>query len=99
MKKAFAVFLALAALSSIVWIYECPNVSTRTDVSMSGDINDFRYQWCRLEKWRVDWESIVSPCWKEMSWEKRDVTSRKRTSPYKSYISKQELLPAGNEYF
>ncbi|XP_031549963.1 uncharacterized protein LOC116287422 [Actinia tenebrosa] len=98
MKKTFGIFLSLATVGYIAWFSSCPrrDVSPQIDTSVSGDIYDFRYQWCRLHRWRVDWESMVSPCWKEMSWDKRDVTSRKRTSPYRSYISKWELSPAGH---
>lgn len=57
--------------------------------------DEFPSQWCRLQKWRIDWERMLTPCVEKMSWDLRDVTSPDRTSASNSYIAKWFLSPAG----
>ena len=74
------------------------NVDLKRNPSMlekRNNILDFGRQWCRLEKWRHDWEGLLGECSREMAWEKRNTTSTDRTSAGKSYISSWELSPIG----
>lgn len=52
--------------------------------------------WCRLQKWRINWKEMTAPCEGKMAWEKREASSLHRTDADMSYIKKWELQDAGN---
>ena len=58
-------------------------------------ITDFEKQWCRMHRWRVDWEVMAKPCEGQVAWKQRQVNSEKGTDARKSFIKKWEILPAG----
>lgn len=58
-------------------------------------IMDFEKQWCRMHRWRVDWEVMAKPCEGQVAWNQRQVNSDKRTDARKSFIKEWEILPAG----
>ena len=60
-----------------------------------SDIRDFHQQWCRMQRWRVDWERMAKPCRGQVAWDQRQVNSEWRTDGRKSFITKWEILPAG----
>ena len=59
------------------------------------DIRDFYKQWYRMQRWRVDWETMVKPCKGQVSWNQRQVESEGRTGARRSFIKRWEILPAG----
>lgn len=65
------------------------------DISYLNEIRNFRYQWCRMQKWRVDWEGMVRPCEGRVAWSQREINSELRSDARKSFITKWEILPAG----
>lgn len=60
-----------------------------------SDIRDFHQQWCRMQRWRVDWERMAKPCEGQIAWDQRKVNSEWRTDARRSFITKWEILPAG----
>lgn len=60
-----------------------------------NDIRDFHKQWCRMQRWRVDWETMVKPCEGRVAWNQRQVNSDGRTDARRSFIKRLEILPAG----
>lgn len=60
-----------------------------------NDIRNFQQQWCRMQRWRIDWEGMVKPCESRVAWTQRQVNSEMRTDARRSFITKWEILPAG----
>lgn len=58
-------------------------------------IRDFQKQWCRMHRWRVDWEAMAKPCEGQVAWNQRQVNSDKGTDARKSFITEWKILPAG----
>ena len=58
-------------------------------------IRDFHKQWCRMHRWRVDWETMAKPCEGQVAWNQRQVNSDRRTDARRSFIKGWEILPAG----
>ena len=89
---------ALLVAFILMWKMKLPCLpfclSTRE--SIRADIDDFHHQWCRMQRWRVDWGQAVRPCKDKMAWNQREPTSHDRTSADISYISRWHLRPAGN---
>ena len=59
------------------------------------DIRHFQQQWCTMQGWRVDWETVVKPCVGKVAWDERKVNSDWRTDAYNSFIKKWDVQPAG----
>ena len=59
------------------------------------DIRDFCKQWYRMQRWRVDWETMAKPCKGQVAWNQRRVGSEGRTDARRSFIKRWEILPAG----
>lgn len=53
----------------------------------------FVHNWCRVQKWRVDWKGIISPCIGNTDWGR--VMSQSPTDPMTSYIYLWDINPAG----
>ena len=65
-------------------------------LKISGnDVRDFHQQWCRMHRWRVDWEQMAKPCENQMAWEQRPKSSEWKTDARSSFIVKLEIQPAG----
>ena len=60
-----------------------------------NDIRNFHQQWCRMQRWRVDWEEMAKHCEGQVAWDQRQVDSVWRTDANKSFIRKWEIQPAG----
>ena len=60
-----------------------------------NDIRDFHEQWCRMQRWRVDWETMAKPCEGQVAWNQRQLNSEGRTDARRSFIKRWEILPAG----
>ena len=60
-----------------------------------NDIKDFHQQWCKMHRWREDWEGMAKPCDGQVDWEQRQVNSEWRTDARSSFITKWEIQPAG----
>ena len=56
---------------------------------------DFKGNWCRLQRWRVDWESLLASCRLKLGWKDRKVRSKLRTHALNSYVARWDLKPAG----
>jgi len=61
------------------------------------DIRDFSKQWCRMQSWRVDWETMAKPCKGQVAWNQRQVDSEGRTNAKRSFIKRWEILSAGKK--
>lgn len=65
-------------------------------LKISGNgVRDFHQQWCRMHRWRVDWEQMAKPCENQMAWEQRPKSSEWKTDARSSFIVKLEIQPAG----
>lgn len=62
-----------------------------------NDLLDFNQQWCKMHRWRVDWEGMFKPCRGQEAWELRQVNSKWRTDGKMSFIKKWEIQPAGEK--
>ena len=62
---------------------------------MPRDDESFLSDWCRLQRWRVDWEGLVSNCRHKMAWKDREINPINRTDAKKSFISRLEIKPQG----
>lgn len=85
------VFLFVAALAILRIMWKLPYY----DISHLNDFRTFRHQWCRMHEWRVDWEGMVKPCENRVAWTRREINSELRSDAWRSFITKWEILPAG----
>ncbi|EDO35161.1 predicted protein [Nematostella vectensis] len=93
--RVSAVLVLIVILHVFASYWVCP--SALRPRPSRDNIRDFRMQWCRLQRWRLDWEAILSPCAGSMRWDMRAaVRSQARTNAHKSFVSKWELQPAGH---
>ncbi|KAL9952517.1 hypothetical protein ACROYT_G039785 [Oculina patagonica] len=62
---------------------------------ISHHIDHFQENWCRIRRARVDLDSLLKPCFYNISWN-RDLPNRKlQTDAAKSFISHFDIRPAG----
>ena len=63
----------------------------------SRDDDSFLFDWCRLQRMRVDWKGLLGSCRQKRAWEHREVKSINRTDAKKSFISRWEIKPQGTQ--
>lgn len=92
------VVLFCAAITTIYITWELNDFS-RDFNSILGvnksDIRNFQEQWCKMQRWRVDWERMARPCEGQVAWDQRQVNSEWRTDASSSFIKEWEIQPAG----
>ncbi|XP_031549949.1 uncharacterized protein LOC116287413 [Actinia tenebrosa] len=109
-KNCILLFFILQIALVLVFIFTCNMICNTcylrlsTKVAFSSVVqyrdlisikNKKNHEWCRLQKWRVNWKGMIGSCEGKMAWEKREVNSWYRTDPDKSYIKKWDLQNAG----
>lgn len=78
---------------SILLINETAQVLEKDLLSRKAP-SEFITHWCRQQRWRLDWKSVISPCEKKMAWNSlKDRTNA--TDPNTSFISLWDIKPVG----
>ena len=80
----------------ITWEIYCLSRSTKPILRINEkNTEDFHQEWCRMQRWRVDWEGMAKPCEGQTAWDQRQVNSEWRTDANNSFIKKWRIKPAG----
>lgn len=58
-------------------------------------LRDFKRDWCRVRRARVDWEQLLKPCKEKTAWRERQIEPALVSDPDKSFISLWDIRPAG----
>ncbi|KAJ7374434.1 hypothetical protein OS493_007540 [Desmophyllum pertusum] len=74
-----------------------PNPETEQNSSISYRFQDFRHQWLRQRRARVDWQSVIKPCIDNMAWGqvKTHWSKLNRSSAVASDVMFWDIRPAG----
>ena len=74
-----------------------PNVKTEQSSPISHRFQDFRREWLRQRRARVDWQSMIKPCVENMAWDQvADGWSKlNRSSAVASDVVFWDIRPAG----
>ena len=64
-------------------------------MKISQNINEFQENWCRIHRARVDIDSILKPCFYNISWNGDSPSRELQTDAAKSFISLLDIRPAG----
>lgn len=59
------------------------------------EIDEFQENWCRIQRARVDMDSVLKPCFYNISWNEDLPSREQRTDAGKSFISLFDIKPAG----
>ena len=100
-QKVFHCFCLAVSVAIIVheyfrYKYQLPSTFDKlTREHLSRDDDRFLFDWCRLQRSRVDWEGFIRSCSHKMAWEHREVDSINRTNANKSFISRWEMKSQG----
>ena len=94
-KKTVLVFVITITISVYITVGIHHLIRRTRFQSNENDIQDFHKQWCRMHRWRVDWEGMAKPCDGQEDWEHRQVNSEWRTDARSSFIMRWEIQPAG----
>jgi hypothetical protein len=62
----------------------------------TGEMTSFLSDWCRVRKARIDWEGVLKPCAKNLTWSSKINDKSLRTSARTSSIISWDLKPTGN---
>ena len=58
--------------------------------------DNFKHDWCRIQRARLDWKDVLRPCWNSTVWETPGRFGINQMSdPQKSFISKWDIKPSG----
>ena len=80
----------------ITWtLYNLVECKTPFFENHEHDIRNFHQQWCRMQGWRIDWETMAKSCAGKVAWDERKENSEWRTDASNSFIKKWEIQPAG----
>ena len=80
----------------ITWtLYNLVECKTPFFKNHENDIRNFHQQWCRMQGWRLAWETMAKSCAGKVAWDERKENSEWRTDASNSYIKKWEIQPAG----
>ena len=94
-KKAIFLGTVVVTFHITSIIYNLVGSNTPFFENHEHDIPHFHQLWCRMQGWRVDWETVVKPCAGKVAWDERKVNSKWRTDANNSFIMKWEIQPAG----
>ena len=94
-KKAIFLGTVILTFHIISILYNLVGSNTPFSENHEHDIRHFHQQWCRMQGWRVDWETVVKPCAGKVAWDERKVNSKLGTDANNSFITKWEIQPAG----
>ena len=94
-KKAIFLGTVILTFHIISILYNLVGSNTPFFENHEHDIPHFHQLWCRMQGWRIDWETVVKPCAGKVAWDERKVNSKLRTDANNSFITKWEIQPAG----
>lgn len=98
---AIVIFSTVRRLTDLSHLAQSPEnplldvLTIRIHSPQKCPVFDFKGNWCRLQRWRVDWESLLAPCRLKLGWKDRQVRSKLRTHALNSYVARWDLKPAG----
>ncbi|KAL9954316.1 hypothetical protein ACROYT_G041837 [Oculina patagonica] len=74
-----------------------PKLKNEKNSSISNQFHDFRREWLRQRRARVDWQSIIQPCIENMAWgQVKDGWGKlNRSSATTSDVISRDIRPAG----
>lgn len=92
--------LWLSAVAVLLFYYQFVNneVNSRKHehkLRISQTIYEFQKNWCRIHRARVDMDSILKPCFYNVSWNGDSPNRQLQTDATKSFTSLFEIRPAG----
>ena len=91
----FSIYLGAVLVLCLLYITNMMN----NDLSplVSRRLQDFRHDWLRQRRARVDWKSIIKPCADNMAWGlvKEHWGKTNRSNATTSYILFKDIRPAG----
>ena len=89
-------FGAVISIFRIIWtLYNLVGSKTPFFEDHEHDTRHFQQEWCRMQGWRVDWETMAKSCAGKVAWDERKENSEWRTDASNSFIKKWEIQPAG----
>eukprot|EP00794_Sanderia_malayensis_P019988 gene19989-21948_t len=83
------------SLTTIRYLDRITDLKGTTEVSRTDDVKlaNFYKSWCKLRKYRKDWEEIQKPCKNLMSWGSKQEGWNESTNAAKSVIIAMEIRP------
>lgn len=95
-KKILKLWLSTVAIFFLYYRYISDEASELAfKLRISQDIDKFRENWCRVRHARLDADSILKPCSRNISWTENPPNRLLRTDATKSFISFWDIRPAG----
>ena len=96
--QKWKIFLKLwfSAVAVQILFYQYFNNEDKTQhLGISRDIDHFQVNWCRVRRARVDLDSLLRPCFYNISWNGASPNRQQQTDAAKSIISFFDIRPAG----
>ena len=90
--------LVLVAAHTFYYEFFSPEAMLQTDehtVSTAQHFDQFKNDWCRMHHARIDIESLLKPCFYDISWNGDSPSRDLQTDAAKSFISLLDVRPAG----
>ena len=90
-RKRNFLLLLLALLGTSLVALKLLNMPSEFD----HRLKDFKRDWCRIRRLRVDWERILEPCRGKTAWREKQLEAALLTDAENSYVSLWDIRPAG----
>ena len=97
-KTFLKLWLSAVAVLLLYYQFVSNEVNSRKHeqkMRISQNIYEFQENWCRIHRARVDVDSILKPCFYNISWNGDSPNRQLQTDAGKSFISLFEIRPAG----
>ena len=97
-KTFLKLWLSAVAVLLLYYQFVSNEVNSRKHeqkMRISQNIYEFQENWCRIHRARVDIDSILKPCFYNISWNGDSPNRQLQTDAAKSFISLFEIRPAG----
>ena len=97
-KTFLKLWLSAVAVQIIFYQYfsnEGKSQNLENSMRISHHIDHFQENWCRIRRARVDLDSLLKPCFYNISWNGDSPNRQLQTDAAKSFISFFDIRPAG----
>lgn len=97
-KTFLKLWLSAVAVQFIFYQYfsnEGKSQYLKNSMRVSHHIDHFQENWCRIRRARVDLDSLLKPCFYNISWNGDSPNRQLQTDAAKSWISFFDIRPAG----
>ena len=97
-KLFLKVWFSAVAVQILFYQYFCNEDKTQhleNSMRILGHIDHFQVNWCRVRRARVDLDSLLRPCFYNISWNGESPNRQLQTDAAKSLISFFDIRPAG----